>query len=354
MTDAKKKAFLSELTEYLQYDCILTEQEKATLNNLDYERMNGWGKTVFDYFYSHLSDDGNIISLENFLLSHVDLSEQQIADFTNTNDIFIKKLFSSIDPLIFLDVDNTLTEAGHLSQEKIDFISSFKEKDRIILTTGKAYESIKNVIDDCHINNNYASCLNGSILIEKGEQKCIAKVGAISEKIVALFDDAPFDCVVYYEDGIRLIRPLTQKNYELLKQFNESYAIEEKLDYSKVVKVLFFIYEGETDKELLVKQRIAPYPDLVCMRTAGHTFEILNTNQHKGNTVKIISKLMGRYYRNSVGVGDSMNDAQLLNYVGKAMVVSTANEELKKFGYEMGDKNRNTDIVEIIKKYDKI
>ena len=88
------------------------------------------------------------------------------------------------------------------------------------------------------------------------------------------------------------------------------------------------------------------------MRTAGHCYEILRRDQHKGNTVKKISKLMGRYYRTTVGVGDSMNDLPLLNYVGIPYVVATASDELKSYGFEELEKNRDIDIVNLIKKYD--
>lgn len=347
MTETKKNTLLQEIALYLPYDKNLSQAQKTKLLDLNRDAKEGWAQTVYDYFYSHVDDEGNILSVENFLLKHPDHS----ARYKKANDAFVNNLFINQKPLFFLDVDNTLTDEGYLSKEKIEFLSNFEQKERIILTTGKAYESIKNVIQDCDLWDNYASCLNGSVLVQKGKTECIAKVGSVSRQIVKLFADAPFDCVVYYEDGIRLLRPLSQKNLQLLKKYNENYAVEEVINFSRVVKVLFFIYEGETQKEELVKSRIQRFSDLVAMRTAGHTFEVLNKKQHKGNTVKIISNLLNRYYRNTVGVGDSMNDFQLLNYVGKPFVVATANQQLKSAGYEISDQNRDIDIVNVIKRY---
>lgn len=347
MTETKKSTLLQEIALYLPYDRILSHCQKSKLLDLKREEKSGWAQTVYDYFYSHVDDDGNILSVENFLLKSPVCS----ACYKKANDEFVSNLFINQKPLFFLDVDNTLTDEGHLSKEKIEFISNFNQRERIILTTGKAYESIKNVIQDCNLQDNYASCLNGSVLVQKGKTECIAKVGSVSRQITQLFADAPFDCVVYYEDGIRLLRPLSQKNLQLLKKYNENYKTEEIIDFSRVVKVLFFIYDGETQKEELVKSRIQQFSDLVAMRTAGHTYEVLRKSQHKGNTVKIISNLLNRYYRNTVGVGDSMNDFQLLNYVGKPFVVSTANQQLKSAGYEISDRDRDIDIVNIIKRY---
>ncbi len=343
----KQIAIVEEIKQYLPFDNKLSPTDKERLLALDCNFESDWAQTVYDYFYSHTDSDGNVVSLNNFLAQNGCYENH----YRQVEEAFVSQLFDWQKPLFFLDVDNTLTNWGELSEQKIDFIKNFDQKHRIILTTGKTYDSIKNVIDDCKLNNNYASCLNGSVLVENGNSTTLQQVGAISAQIVKHFENAPFDTVVYYHDDIRLVKPLSQKNIELLAKYNENYFTEEHLDYSKVVKVLFFIYEGETEKEQLVKDYVKNYPDLVCMRTAWHTYEILRKNQHKGNTVKIISQLMGNYYRTTIGVGDSMNDSQLLNYVGKPFVVATASDELKNIGYPQLEENRDVDIVNLIKQY---
>ena len=345
----KQIALIEELKEYLPYDNRLSDIDKQSLLSLDYNMLSAWGKVVYDYFYSHLDIEGNPISLNQFLLDN----DCDANYYKQVDKEFIDNLFSLQEPLFFFDVDNTLTERGFLSQQKIDFIKSYNQKYRVILTTGKTYDSIKNVIDDCGLQGNYASCLNGSVLVENGKLTTIEKLGEISEKIVKDFDKAPFDTVVYYNDNIRLVKPLGERSLKHLTQYNEAYFTEDKLDFSQVVKVLFFIFEGETSKEQIVIDYVKDYPDLVCMRTSENTYEILKKTQHKGNTVKIISNILGNHYRATIGAGDSMNDSPLLNHVGKPYLVATASDDLKDFGYEELDKDRNTDIVKLIKKYTK-
>ena len=347
MTTNKQNALQQEIFNYLQFDNRLSQQDKQRLLALDCSFEDDWAQIVYDYFYSHLNDEGKPVSLQNFLSSNPCYCQHYHA----VEKLFTNALFKNQPPLFFLDVDNTFTNWGHLSQQKIDFVKNFVDKHRVILTTGKTYDSIKNVIEDCQLNTNYASCLNGSVLVENGKCTTLAKVGEISKDIVHHFKDAPFDTVVYYPDNIRLVHPLTQKNLDLLRKYNETYLVEENLDFTKVVKVLFFIYEGETEKEQLVIDYVKQHPGLVCMRTAGHTYEILTENQHKGNTVKIISQLFGIHYRATVGVGDSMNDVQLLNYVGAPYVVATANNDLKSIGYSQLEDNRDVDIVNLIRRY---
>ncbi len=344
-----KLALLNEIKLYIPYDERLSNQDKERLLGLDCNFETEWAKVVYDYFYSHLSESGEIISLNQFLLNN----EQNKDYYKKVEELFISNLLKIQKPLFFFDVDNTLTNWGELSKQKIDFIKNFPKKDRIILTTGKTYDSILTVVKDCGLEDNYASCLNGSVLVEKGKFKVLEKIGEISKEIVKYFENAPFDTVVYYDDYIRLLKTLTQKNYNFLTTYTEKYVKEENIDYSKVVKVLSFIDEGETEKEEIVKNVVKNYPNLVCMRTSKQTYEILNKNQHKGNTVKIISKLMGNHYRATIGVGDSMNDSPLLSHVGKPYVVSTASCELKSFNYEILEDDRDVDLVNLIKYYTK-
>lgn len=348
MTD-KRLALLEELKLYIPYDDSLFINDKLRLLNLDSNLESEWAKVVYDYFYSHLSKKGEVISLNQFIKEN----DCDVERYKKVEELFISNLFKMQKPLFFFDVDNTLTNWGHLSQEKIDFIKNFSQKHRIILTTGKTYDSIKPVIDACELKGNYASCLNGSVLVENGEFTVLEKIGEISENIVKHFENAPFDTIVYYEDYIRLSKTLTQKNYNFLTTYTEKYLEEENIDYSKVVKVMSFIDEGETEKEEIVKKVVKNYPNLVCMRTSKHTYEILKKNQHKGNTVKIISRLLGNHYRATIGVGDSMNDSALLSHVGKPYVVSTASVELKSFNYDVLEENRDVDIVNLIKNYTK-
>ena len=107
--------------------------------------------------------------------------------------------------------------------------------------------------------------------------------------------------ILYYNNIIHVRYPLSSENIFNLKKYNEWYIDEEMpTRFDEIIKVLCFINEGEEEKEDRIRNIVKDYPHLVCVRTAGHTFEILKKDQHKGNTVKLISKRLGRYYRCSV------------------------------------------------------
>ena len=68
MTELKRRVMLEEIKEYLEYDTVLDASSKEELLQLNSPFMNSWMQVVYDYFYSHIDDEGNVLSLENYLL----------------------------------------------------------------------------------------------------------------------------------------------------------------------------------------------------------------------------------------------------------------------------------------------
>ena len=186
----------------------------------------------------------------------------------------------------------------------------------------------------------------------------VSKIGEVSKKLIEALNNTNITYITYYENIIHIVKEIRKEDEELLKKYSEWHIDQKKeVDYNRIIKIMTFIYDDNTPKqkqqEALVRKIIEPYPNLVCVRTAYHCYEILDKNQHKGNTVKMISEKMNKYYRTSIGIGDSMNDLPMLNYVGYPYIVSNASDELKSFNFPTLEKNRNIDIVNILKKYDK-
>lgn len=331
MLENKEKIIQKEIEEFHKY------YKQSNIN-------------IYDYLYSHILDSGEIVSLETYI-KHNNLSDTEINYYKQINDEVIKEIFTKQKPLYFFDVDNTITIHGKLSAEKKEFLKNFPEKDRIILSTGKAYESILDVIDACELHSNYASCINGSVLVKNGQFEMINGLGSISEFLFTKIKETTLDFIYYYVDGAYGIKKLDPYNQASMEKYNEYYTIEPNVQYNNVIKILLFIYEGEEQKENIVKEIIKDNPELTCMRTAPHSYEILRKDQHKGNTVKLISQRLNQYYRLSIGAGDSMNDLKMLDYVGMPFVVADANPELKTFKFRELDQNRRIDIVELIKEY---
>lgn len=360
------KTLIKEIEYYFQYDNSLDENTKVnflrsleSLEEKDYnlKKLKTKELKVLDlikyYFLTHTDQWGNIISLMHHAHINNEISEN-IEELKHLENKFLQHLFAVTKPLYFLDVDNTLTDNAYLSPQKIEFIKNWKYKQDIILNTGKVSSSIMNVIEACGLQSNYYSCLNGSVIVKDNMIEIISRIGELSKKIIDDLLVTDLNFIVYYEDQIHVVRQLTDENIDLLKKFNEWFIDDKQpTDYNRVVKILTFVNEEEVEKEELVKSIAQKYPNLVGVRTAAHCFEILNVDQHKGNSVKKISGYLNRYYRASIGVGDSMNDLRMLDYVGFPYVVSNASKELKEYGFETLERNRDIDIVNILKKHEK-
>ncbi len=331
MTNIKEKIIQEEIIEFHKY----------------YENTN---VNIYDYLFSHVLDNGEIVSLETYIKQNI-LSDEEINYYKEINENVLKEIFKNQKPLYFFDVDNTITIHGKLSDEKKEFLKNFPEKDRIILSTGKAYESILDVIDACELHSNYSSCINGSVLVKNGQFEMINGLGNVSESLFEKIKQTNLDFIYYYVDGAYGIKKLDPYNQASMEKYNEYYKIDANVKYNNVIKILLFIYEGEEAKENVVKEIIKDNPELTCMRTAPHSYEILRKDQHKGNTVKLISERLNKYYRLSIGAGDSMNDLKMLDYVGMPFVVIDANQELKKYKFKELNKNRKVDIVKLIEEY---
>lgn len=369
ITPLQHQTIINELNYYFKYDKILNSMERSNLlysmtkyinydnleniiidNNYNIER--NWMEFIKVYFISHVNDIGDIVSLEHNAYTNQEIRKNYHI-LKKIEKAFIDRLKMDNKPLYFLDVDNTLTDNAYLSSEKVNFISNWNNKKNIILNTGKVSDSIMNVIDECKLNDNYYSCLNGSVIVKNGKFEVINRIGKISKEIINHLNETEINYITYYEDRIHVIKELNEENIFNLKKYNEWYIdYNVPTDYENIVKVLTFINDGDNQNEDIVRRFVEKYPNLVCVRTAKHCFEILHKDQHKGNSVRKISEYLNRYYRCSIGVGDSMNDLRMLDYVGFPYVVSNVSLELKQYGFSIIEGSRDVDIVNILKKYE--
>ena len=351
MLMTKEDVLLQEIKEYLPFDAKLNEVSLENMRN--HTIFNDYERFIYDYFYSHILDNGDIVSVYRFLNSHKDEGLDQ-EYYLSVDRLFTKALFQSQKPLFFFDVDNTITEMGQLSLEKKEYISHYPEKERIILSTGKVYESIKDVVDSCHLEHNMASTLNGSVLVQDYRMTLLEHLGNLSKELIKEINKAHFQILYYTDHEVFSNEVLNERNYHWIQKYNEDYKVESHIPYSDVVKILIFIYDFDEDylkQEAFIDQLASHYDNLTTYRTGHHSYEILKKNQHKGTTVKLMAQKLGYYYRCSVGCGDSMNDLRLLDYVGRPYMVCDGSEELKALGIPVFSQNRATDINEILEKY---
>ena len=230
-----------ELNYYSQYCDIelkneiisfLSKTNDEEIKNIIFNLCRGVINDLVLYFYLHSDMNGNITSINSSLINNPFVKENYLL-FKEINDSFLEKLFTNDDPLYFLDVDNTLTDAGFLSDEKIQFIRSFKNKENIILSTGKVSDAIMNVINDCHLNENYYSCLNGSVIHNKNEHILLNGIASIEfsnfTDNTASYGGAIYSNVLLNLNASKFIREVKSK----IVTVNTSPTIERIIDINQ-------------------------------------------------------------------------------------------------------------------------
>ena len=103
-----------------------------------------------------------------------------------------------------------------------------------------------------------------------------------------------------------------KSDYENLLRYDEMYLDEKgETDFKRVVKLLAFVDEGDSESEAIVDGAAAAI-GLKALRTAPHSYEIVPPLADKGRALKITAKRLGVHFRMTAAVGDSMNDLPML------------------------------------------
>lgn len=365
ITKERQNKVIEELAYYSKYDTVLTKTEWENFFEYlsDVENMNNsieafssfdWARFCLKYMYSHVTDKGKVTSIDEVSLKDPFIL-QHFSYFKMIEDDFTHHLFMDNKPLCFIDVDNTLTNLNKISKEKKSFIANWKYKNNIILSSGKLPRSLELYQDELDIKGNYMSCLNGSVIGKNGE---IYLINRIEDNIKPLLDKLKELCihyVVYYTNSMSTDISLDSGEIDILKNINEYYMNKKDrkvINYNNVVKILMFVRNIKKNDEIINKlnEMLKEYPNLYMVRTGKDFLEIMSKKQDKGQTVKKICEEMGRYYRCSIGIGDSMNDLPMLDLVGRGYMVHNSEPELLKHSFEKLFNNRDKDIVILLKK----
>ena len=259
--------------------------------------------------------------------------------------------FKTRDLLYFADVDNTVTRRGILSDEKKRFFNGWALSDRVVLSTGKIYKSIEKTARELGVDKNPCCCLNGAVLYDgRGGREIVAKLGEKARPAARILREKGLPYVLYYPDALRVETPLGQKDFENLLRYDEMYLDEKgETDFKRVVKLLAFVDEGDSESEGIVDGAAAAI-GLKALRTAPHSYEIVPPLADKGRALKITAKRLGVHFRMTAAVGDSMNDLPMLAVCGLPYAVSDASCELARFGFAVAGSDRNTDLPELFDK----
>ena len=249
--------------------------------------------------------------------------------------------------LIFLDIDGTLTIPGENTPPKsaVDAISKAREKGhKVFLCTGRNPDMLRPLLK--YQFDGFISCAGGYVAVGENYDEILYDHPMTDEQrdiaLKALHDNGVF-CTIEAEGGSwgdenlsDFINSQGEGNSEIerwRKALSENLGIKPMREYdgSPVYKVVIMcqkMSQLDEAKKLLggefnfVLQEVKAYN---CING-----EIINKEFDKGKGVKIICKRFNVPVEETVGFGDSMNDLEMIQTVGKSVCMANGSEALQK------------------------
>lgn len=257
--------------------------------------------------------------------------------------------------LIVTDMDNTLLTSKHkVSEENKAAIEYFMENGGLFtVATGRAvpaaYEHIKTFsINAPAILHNGAKLYDyetATVLYEEflaDERKNAVKI--MHEKYPFLGFEVYSNEAAYIISECQYTQRLRRRNYP------EIYPADESLYQKPWTKLLMIANKKVLNKYIPIYQQ---YDSGYAVRSGDHFFDIVADGVSKGMGLIKLCGLLGIDIKNTIAVGDNMNDISLLETAGTSYAVENATADAKAAADFIAPSNNENAIAYVIKEIEK-
>lgn len=257
--------------------------------------------------------------------------------------------------IIFLDLDGTLLDKGigvwaKLSKKNENAVNKFSHQGIVVLSTGRMFSpEIQEIAQK--VNAKYVICQNGAIIynaiFEELQNLTIEKTWV--KKIIELVQD--WNLTFVANPGNKIYgKGFWKHAYALFSHF--SAAKFETFQSDNLNKILII---GNSRKKIRRFHKFLEqeFKDVLLSKIVGKDFaiEINNINSSKGLAALKIAEFENIDIKETIHIGDSMNDSSTKNIVGKLIAMKSGSSRLKSIADEIGPKRRNAGISKIINNF---
>ena len=235
--------------------------------------------------------------------------------------------------LIFLDIDGTLTIPGENTppESAVEAINKAREKGhKVFLCTGRNPDMLKPLLK--YKFDGFISCAGGFVAVGENYDEILYSHPMTDEQrdiaLKALHDNGVF-CTIEAEKGSwgdedlgEFLSSQGEGNSEIMREYDGSPVY-------KVVIMCTKMSQLDEAKKLLGNEFNFVIQELKEPVTCING-EIINKDFDKGKGVKIICEKFHEKLENTIGFGDSMNDLEMIQTVGKSVCMANGSEALKK------------------------
>ena len=252
------------------------------------------------------------------------------------------------------DLDGTLLADGSLNKETIAVLKEFQSKNRLVLATGRNFESVKWIVDELEMEKYQTGALiliNGLafydfkdreyIYLNSFDLKEVKKIIKIAYRlffrVTVVCQNERITLSSLYDKIFYILRYLI-KHKPIPKQNNEAvYNQVEKIELGGTIFFNFFFK--------LLKKRLYNYE---VVRVSQYWIEILPKGTNKLDQLKY---LVSKYHidQNDLYVfGDGENDIEMLQYANNSYAPENALIEAKNAAHFKCESCNNNGVIKVI------
>ena len=231
--------------------------------------------------------------------------------------------------IVFSDIDRTLAIEGAISRKNIDLIERYiKLGGTFILTSGRSVSYTKLIAKQIK-GVRYIICTNGSIIYDLEKEKVLYANKISFESLNKMYEicninDFKFIITSTLKDLVNKDALINQTIFTSLDK-----TLYDNIDATQVV-----IYGPDKEKILDIEKIISEMKDLLVINKSRALYDnnfinIVPLGSNKGNGVLKMCKYLNVPLKDTVRVGDDLNDLPMFFDEGLNVCVDNAMFELK-------------------------
>jgi Cof subfamily protein (haloacid dehalogenase superfamily) len=278
--------------------------------------------------------------------------------------------------LIAIDLDGTLLSSNiEISEVNVQAIQKAQKAGHVVMIcSGRAPEDIKTVISQTPLECPVAGS-NGTMVLADGKLLSQISIDKNNVKTVAnILNENKYPFKIYSSQGIfvastwtermlafleqnqEVSKGLTPKEYKFMtEQPKETDTIkifdhiDDVLNKENIAVQKFFIPTISGKTELISKLNEI---EGISITTSGpFNIEIMDTNGHKGNGIKVMAEYYNIPIENTVAIGDNFNDVPMLEVAGLSVAMGNADPSVKEIADVVTLTNNEHGVAHAIEKY---
>lgn len=252
--------------------------------------------------------------------------------------------------VIFSDLDGTLlNDEKKVSVENKEAIRYFiNNGGKFSIATGRAVKAIEKYIEDVEIDLPVIT-YNGGILYDYNKKMVIEEKVLEFEKKSLVYkiaeDYKNIAIEIYSDENIYVFKDNGMSDRPATRLLNMTYDIPKNFVDLKWNKILLV---GEIEIIDKIEDEFQNKYNTNIIRSGAYFLEIMPNDTSKGHALNELISIYNLDKEKVIGVGDDMNDAELLMESGIPFCPENASEKLKKYAKHITTNNNNSIIVHIV------